>query len=72
MNIAEAWEVVRDQAFGLGSMERSYVDRVEAFRVLQPIIEAAAKITEFDLRTEDWPSEELHAAILAAQTKEKA
>ena len=67
MTIPEALEVVRGELFGAGTMSRGYMARVDAMRVIAPILEAAAKITPFDLTTEDWPSAELHDAIEAAK-----
>jgi len=69
MTILEALEIIRDELFGLGQMSHTYLERVDAMKIVQPILEAAAKITPFDLATEDWPSGELHDAIDVAKEK---
>jgi len=48
MTIAEALEIVRDQMFGLGTRDHGFLTRVNAMRVIQPILEAAAKVDKVE------------------------
>jgi hypothetical protein len=44
MTIIEALEVVRDQMFGLGTRDHNFMTRVDAMKIIQPILEAAGAV----------------------------
>ena len=48
MTISEALEIVRGELFGAGTMSRGYMARVDAMKVIQPILEAAGALTTSD------------------------
>ena len=63
MTITEALEIVRDQMFGLGTLDHNFSSRVDAMKVIQPVLEAAGKVDKERASScvADW-HESTHAA----------